>query len=58
MARVIEQLKNDNLNVVLGISENFASDIYDCLKKEDEQLAIYFMEQWRFAKITGHLMAR
>lgn len=56
MARTIAQIKDNNFTVVMGISQNMANEIYDNLKQTDEQLAIFFMEQWRYARITGHLM--
>ena len=44
MARIINEFTNGNVGVISAIgTESFAYDVYDALKKVDEQLAIYFL---------------
>ena len=58
MARIINEFTNGNVGVVSAIgTDSFAYDVYDELKKVDEQLAIYFWEQYKHYKVTGRLMA-
>jgi hypothetical protein len=57
MARIIRSLQEGNVQVVAGVSKSLAQEVYDELKKTNEQLAIYFMEQWRYCAITGRLMS-
>lgn len=57
MLRIIKNLKNGNNNVVMGINKSLAEEVYDSLKRVDEQLAIYFWEQYKYYQYTGRLMA-
>lgn len=58
MARIINEFTNGNVGVVSAIgTDSFAYDVYDALKQVNEQLAIYFWEQYKYYKVTGHLMA-
>lgn len=57
MGLIIETLKNNDNTLVATIgSDKFAYEVYHTLKREDEQLAIYFLEQYRYFKFTGRLM--
>lgn len=58
MARIIKEFSNGNLEVVASIgNDRFAYEVYDAIKETDEQLAIVFMERYRYFKICGHTMA-
>ncbi|MCQ2370320.1 MAG: hypothetical protein MJ007_07595 [Paludibacteraceae bacterium] len=57
MARIIREFTNGNISIIQTVgSESFANEVYDTLKESDEQLAIYFMEQYRYFKICGRMM--
>ena len=57
MARIIESLEERNIQVVASVSKTLATEIYSELKKTNFQLAIFFLEQWRYYAITGRVMA-
>ena len=57
MARIIREFTNGNATVVTQVtSYSVANEIYDTLKQSDAQLAIKFMELFRYFQFTGKMM--